>query len=420
MSIVDCRLPNEDGQPRIGYAHLAGLGAVLLALFLLCDAKMWRPGELFTIRDNIQIAEAQAWWEGRLDLPERKWDSALFEGRVYSHFPPMFSFLSALIVPFADGFPHGLILLVVVLPVPILGYVLFARLTRSSSCGALLAIGLVCGTSVLPVLDKTLRGGAPYPVNQALALIGSLLFLIEYFGRRRVWLLGVGLAVAAWSRQITGVLAVPMLWAAWTVPSAGKIRVRGCAIALVLLVAVAPMVLNTAKFKNPLDSGYMYLYADRPEDAFSRDARAHGLFSTHFVPRNLYYTNVGLPETHRVRIEGADQVFLQPNEMGTGIWWTTPLLLWVLFDFRRILRNQDLAVLFLAALLANLALMFYHSTGYQQRGFNRYSLDYLPVLMALVAPGAVAGRRAWISSAMVAWSVFYFAVMIRWPHVRVW
>ena len=53
-------------------------------------------------------------------------------------------------------------------------------------------------------------------------------------------------------------------------------------------------------------------------------------------------------------------------------------------------------------------LLFWHATGAVQRGFNRYSLDYLPVLLALVAPTCCVGWRRWVSLAMVGWSVLYF------------
>jgi len=69
--------------------------AVYAMFVLLCPAKLRRPDTVFTLQENIQIAEAQAWWSGRLDLPERKHDSALFDGRVYSPFPPLFSRLAA-------------------------------------------------------------------------------------------------------------------------------------------------------------------------------------------------------------------------------------------------------------------------------------------------------------------------------------
>lgn len=420
MANVEWRMPSDSPRRATWLQHLVRGSIVLLVFAVLCGAKLWRPGDVLTIRENIQIAEAQAWWGGRLDLPERKWDSALFEGRVYSHFPPMFSFISSLVVPYFDGFPHGLLVLLIVLPAPILAYGLFNRICGTANRGALIAIALICGTSAIPVLDKAVRGASPYPVNQILALDGLLIFLWEYVGRGRVAVLGLGLAIAAWSRQLSLAFAIPYLWSAWLRGEQIRFKRVGGALAVLGFIVAVPMILNMLKFGNPLDSGYMYLYNDRPEDAFSRDARTNGLFSPQFVPRNLYHANLGFPEVHRVRIEEQSQVFLQPNQMGTGIWWTTPLLLWLFLDFRKVLADPRSRMLLIAAALANFALLFYHSTGFEQRGFNRYSLDYLPALLALVAPGAIAGRRIWISSAMIAWSVFYFAVFIRWPHVRVW
>ena len=36
----------------------------------MCEAKLWRPQKIFTIQENVQIAEAQAWWQGKFDLPD--------------------------------------------------------------------------------------------------------------------------------------------------------------------------------------------------------------------------------------------------------------------------------------------------------------------------------------------------------------
>jgi hypothetical protein len=395
------------------WRRLIGAAAVLVVFALLCEAKLWRPGEIFTIRENVQIAEARSWWEGRLDLPERKWDSALFNGRVYSHFPPMFSFIAAAFTPWFGGVPHWAVVLIVVLPVPLLAYALFLRRTDSAAWAAVLAIGLMFGTSVYPVLDKAIRGAAPYNTNHTLAVVGLLILLNEFYGRRRAWLMGVGLIVAALSRQLTLAYAIPFVWAASQQdgerPPAGKLA------AVVLSGAIAvglPLALNTLKYGHPLDSGYMYIYNDRPEDGFSRDARTYGLFSAHYVPRNLYYANIGLPKLYRIEIEGAQRSFLRPNIWGTGVWWTTPLLLWVFVELRRLWREPADRVVLLGAALANAALLFYHSTGYQQRGFNRYSLDYVPALLALVAPTCFIGWRRWVSLGMVGWSFVYFRWLI--------
>lgn len=418
--IANFRLPNEARVAKHDYAMsvsrrhcLIGAGTVLVVFVLFCEAKLWRPGEVFTIHDNIQIAEAQAWWNGRLDLPERKWDSALFNGRVYSHFPPMFSLVAAMLTPWFGGVPHWAVVLFVVLPVPFLAYALFLRRTGSVKWAVFLSIALLFGTSAYPVLDKTIRGAGPYSLNQTLAIVGLLLLLNEYYGRKRIWPMGVGLIVAVLSRQLTLAYAIPFVWA--TLRREGDQRPAGTMAAIALTGAIVvglPLVLNTLKFGHPFDSGYMHVYNDRPEDNFSRDARTYGLFSAHYVPRNLYYANIGLPKLYRIQIEGEQRSFVRPNIWGTGIWWTTPLLLWVLVEIRRLWREPADRMLLLAALLANLALLLYHSTGFQQRGFNRYSLDYVPALLTLIAPTCCVGWRRWISLGMIAWSVVYFRWLI--------
>lgn len=428
--------------------HCLAALLVLLAFCLFVDAKLWRPKDFFGIHENIQIAEAQAWWKGRLDLPERKWDSALYKGKVYSHFPPLFSFLSALIVPFFKSVPHWFVLVIVALPLPILSYLVCRRFTESAVWSAILAIGLVCGTSALPVLEMALRGAGPYFVNQALALTGLLIFLREYFGRQRFLVAGVGVVFAVWSRQMSVAYLLPLGWmtrnrSPQSTPlcalgpvvqcpplARGEARSRGLswrpgiAARMGLVVAFAlgvPMGLNWLKFDNPLESGYMLVYEGRHVDLFAKDARAHGIFSTHYISRNLYYMNVGFPKLERIEQEGRRVWYFSTKLWGAGIWWTTPFLFFVFFDLRRILSDPQRRMLLAAACLAYIGLLVYHSTGYKQRGYNRYSLDYLPALFVLAAPAALATpRRKLITVCLIAWSVFYFAGARQWPQLRVW
>jgi len=392
-------------------AWLGGV-LVLLAFGLLVEAKLWRPDALFSISANVQIAEAQAWWQGRPDLPEREWDTAVKDGRFYSCFPPMFSFIAAGVVPFFHGLPHWFVMVVLVLPVPLLAYVLFLRRTGSPVWGVVLAVGFVCGTSLFPVLDKTLRGASPYSVNHALATIGLLIVLIESFGRRRVLVAGIGLIIAALSRQLTVAYVIPIAWMA-AYGFAGRERLRRVAVVAGAgaIIVTVHFTMNTLKFGHPLDTGYMHIYEDRSDD-WARDAQTYGLFSAHFVPRNLYHMNLGFPKMHRIEMAGKPKIYLRPNMIGTGIWWTTPLLLWLFVDIRRILADRTGRVWLLAAAIVALVLLFYHGTGAVQRGFNRFSLDYVPVLLALVAPRCAVGWRRWAGVVMIGWSVLYFRWLI--------
>ena len=313
LEVLD--LGGSGGREESRRAIWLGAVVVLRACGLLIEAKLWRPDTTFTIKHNVQIAEAGAWWQGRLDLAERRWDTALKDGRVYSCYPPLFSFIAALLWPVFQGVPHGFVVLLV-LPIPLLAYVLFRRRTGSVAWGALLAVGLVCGTSAFPVFDKTLRGASHYYINHALAMIGLLILLIESFGRRRVWVAGVGLIATALSRQLTVAYLLPLIWLAMHRPGAsggidepdlpggcaGRGRSGRLTVVVVtgLIIVAVHMTVNTLKFGSPLDTGYSYIFNDRSGDRFADDVAAHGLFSPHYVPRNLYYTNLGFPQLHRI------------------------------------------------------------------------------------------------------------------------
>jgi len=162
---------------------LLGAGLVLIVFGVVIPARLYRPGVSFGITENVQIAEAQAWWRGRLDLPERKWDTALKDGRVYSYFPPMFTMLSACVVPFCGGVPHWFVVGLVLL-VPLLAYSLFLKLTSSVVWAVILSLGLTCGTSMLPVASSAVAGAKPYSINHTLAVLGLLLILLDLLGSR--------------------------------------------------------------------------------------------------------------------------------------------------------------------------------------------------------------------------------------------
>jgi len=329
--------------------------------------------------------------------------------------------VAAGIVPFfADGVPHFVILTLLVGPVVLLVYVLLLRRTGSVWWGAVLAIGFLCGTSALPVLSKTIIYARPYDVNHTLAVIGVCLILLDYFGRRRLWPAAIGLVLASLSRQLTGVYVLALLFMCFDGVE-GPRRWRRLALvgATCGLLACFYGGLNTAKFGHPLRTGYMLNHEGR-DDIFAREAREYGLLSLHWVPRNVYYANVGLPQLHKIDNAGREEWYLRPNTMGTGIWWTSPLLLWLFVDLKRYLKDRSAVVLLLASAALFGMLMFWHATGAVQRGFNRYSLDYMPVLLALIAPHCITPRRRWITLAMIACGLVYFVLVLPLPHIRLW
>jgi len=400
----------------------AAAGCVIAAtLSMLLIGPRVRLHRHVTARENPQVAEAQAWRKGRLELSERTQDTAYVDGHVYNVFPPMFTLIAAVFGSIGWGVPQPFLVFAILLPVVVLAYIVCYQRTGSAGWAVLFSIGLVCGTSIAKVLSTMTRGPTPYYINHALATVGLLLFLLDYFGRRRVWVGCVGLLVAAWSRQLTVLYAIPLLYIALGKP-AGRIRRRCVATVCVtgLVIAALPMALDALKFGNPLDSGYACIYNNRPADALARDARTYGLFNIHFVPRNLYYSCLGLPKLHRITMGKQTEIHLRPNFYGTGVWWTTPLLLLVFWDLGRIWGERDARALLIAVVAIFVVLLFYHNTGWSQRGINRFSLDYLPGLYLILLPSCLIKRRRWVVAAMVGWSVLYFVALLPERNIRIW
>lgn len=385
-----------------------GLACTYLVFFLLIDAKLWRPGVYCDGSSNVQVTEAQQWWQGRLDLPDRVHDTALHDGRVYSHFPILFTLISVPFVKTWPGVPYCVLVFILVLPLPPLAYGLMHRVTKSARWSVVLATGLLAGTSAWPVLHRALRGCEPYFVNHGLATIGLLIFLVEYFGRQRVWVAGAGLVVSALSRPMTAMFTLPLGLLAWQLDHSDRRKPNLFAFGgICLIVWGAPMAVNFLKYGNPLESGYMLIYEGR-DDYFATDAREHGLFSTAFLARNLYWHNIGLPERHWIEVAGKSELHFTPNQVCTGVWWTSPMLLWLFAALPPILRDPARRWLIAAVVVVYGGLMLFHAAGNVQRGYNRFSMDYLPVLFAVVAPFAESGWRRWVTLPLVVWSVIYF------------
>ncbi|MCH7812502.1 MAG: hypothetical protein IID40_00645 [Planctomycetes bacterium] len=389
-----------------------GLIGVYLAMYLLVDAGalvheyLLLPEGVSHVNPNV--AEGAAWLAGRLELADRTYDTAQYEGRAYNVFPPLFSLISAAVLAFVPaGVPHVVLLVVAALPIPGLAYGLFLRRTRRVRMAVLLTLGYLLGTSLLPVMDYALRNGDVWHVNHLLSQVGLLIFLGDYFGRRRIWLGGLGLILAIWSRQLMAWYLLPLALVAWRlrVSSSRRRAVWGFVIPAVVAL-VLPALLNTLKFDSPLASGYRHIYEGRWDnlDDWPAQSARRGIFSPVFLPRNLYFMNLGLPLPD---LRGWALRF-RPDVRGTGIWWTTPLLLLLVYDWHRVRRRREVRYLLTAVAGCWAVLMLYHSTGYAQLGYNRFSLDFMVVLLAVVAPRCDGPRRRWMALACVLWSIWYF------------
>ncbi len=243
------------------------------------------------------------------------------------------------------------------------------------------------------ILWVTTRGGV-WHTGHLIATILTLGCLIELWGQRRAWLIGM-LAGAAFLTRAPLAFALPFYalllvplplrrsrglpWRTWTWLAVGAAP----AVALFFLY-------NQLRFGSPFESGYAL--ATLP--GWLEAQRQQGLFALVHVPMNLDYLFLHQPTL----IPGWP--FLKPDGLGMSVLITSPGLLYaVRADWRRgsswLLLGATIAVV--------IPTLLYYGGGWLQYGY-RYFLDSVPFVMALCT--LAASRRGSIG---LGWRVLIVA-----------
>ncbi len=252
------------------------------------------------------------------------------------------------------------------------------------------------------------NGGSVYDIDHVLAVVGLLIFASDLLGSRRFWPAAIGLALAAWSRQMTGLYALPLLWLARPrrADGSGSKRDLWIAVAGVAIVIALPMTLNTLKFGNPFETGYRYIYEGRT-DPIGRSGREK-LFGLRYVPGHLRAMNLAYPSWD---IRGGTLYPDTSDVNGGSIWLTSPLLLGVFLTLPKWWRDPTRRMLMLATLPVIAGLACYHTTGAMSAGCYRYSLDFIPIWLIVIAPFVTTRRAAPWTLGCLAYSALYFNLL---------
>ncbi len=160
-----------------------------------------------------------------------------------------------------------------------------------------------------------------------------------------------------------------------------------------LVVGVALLVMNYARFEQLSEFGHRYLAAGQIPRI-----KQYGLFHWHFLGKNLTSLLTLMP-----RLQG-HAPYVVVSKHGMSMLLTTPTLLYLLWPRPRLGRADVFwhRALWLTVAACAIPGLFYQNTGYEQFGF-RFSLDYTPYLIALLATGRAPMTR-WFKATIV-WSV---------------
>ena len=433
------------------------LGLLLVGLLLAVGPKLSLSEWKVTPSGNTALAEALAWQRGTLDLGRDYYEDAEADGQHYNVVGLSFvlvSFLAAGLTGLSGASPEVFYapyyVALIALPVPLVAFWAFRMVVNSAAWAAVLSFHLIAATSLLPVLSLC-EGGSLYHVNHVLAVLGLLVFAAALLRERSI-LAAAGLALAVWSRPMTCLLALPLLWLAWKAdgrgnrpfhgsmwhrrpacdPTAETVvphqeavpqqkdaappssdepadrpapRRRNLAVALasVFFIAAPPMMLNALKFGNPFETGYTRLYEGRTDWIAERARRQF------FGPQNLTMhakaMNAAFPswDIRKGTLHPATA-----DIDGASIWLTTPLLLGVFITIPSWWKDPRRRALMLGTLPVILGLMCYHTTGSMGAGHYRYALDFIPIWLLVIAPYTQGRRGLPLTLACLGYSAMYF------------
>ena len=384
--------------------------ALPLAIFALCAGvycatsahRLLRPSP-----NNHYVHLAHAWLEGRLDLggdPPGTNDWACFDTvsrgpcpagqyrfsgpdaeryRWYVSFPPLPAILLLPVVAiFGLATLDALFWALFAGAAPALLFIVLRFLRESGRSGRSPRDDLLVTTlfAVGSVYYFVAAQGTVWFAAHVVAAACVCLYLSCSFGARRPAVAGLALGLAFLSRPATLLLAPFFVLEAVTAAkkeprapsdSASRIlRTLGTFAVPLAAVVVFAMWHNAARFGDPFEFGHRFL-----QIRWRSRIETWGLFSTHYLPRNLTVFFLSMPWLIQ------SSPFVRITRHGLALWFTSPNLLWSLWPKKA---DATVVALWAAVLPTALCTLLYQNTGWVQFGY-RFSLDYLPLLFVLVA-----------------------------------
>jgi len=379
-----------------------GIYAVVTAVFAVTSP----PGNFSAHTPFNHFALlADAWLHHRLHLGgpppgyTQNNDFAVFQGQYYVSFPP---FPAALIAPLvalcggADATRDGLFFLALAGIGPAVLFLALDKLSRTGRSArsehenAALALLFAFGT----VYWFTAVQGTVWFAAHVVGVALTAAYLYAAIDAAHPLLAGLTLGLAFATRPTLGYAFPLFLFEAYRAasradspadaslaPRLGRADGRVLFDRLTLFAAPASLLMallfwhNRARFGDPFEFGHRFL-----QIGWKGRIDRWGLFSYHYLGRNLGVVFSGLPFT------GVPGAPFQINVHGLALWITSPFYAWAVWPKRTGPLFWALAATALSVAAPSLV---YQNTGWIQFGY-RFSNDFAPFIFALIAVG---GRR---------------------------
>lgn len=394
-----------------------------VAIYVICTGVFFT----FASRDRILTHSpynhfallADSWLHHRLDIRgspppyAANNDFAEFQGKWYVSFPP---FPAVWLLPwvkmggFVENIRDGQAFLWLAGIGPAVLWLVLEKLRRTGKSGRTETTGLwltllfAFGTVYWFTAEQGTVWFAAHVVG---VLLSALYVLFSIDAEHPIWagimlgcawltrtpmlLLGVVFAAEAlrvsirggWPQSTAG--RWPMVVGTWRALDVKALLKRWVLFMLPVCAAVALFLwYNWARFHNPFEFGHRLLTV-----AWRSRIERWGLFSYHYLGRNLSVALAGLPFVNPTEPR------IQINVHGLALWVTSPFYLWLLWPKKT---GWQYFVYALGAMMVFGADLLYQNSGWMQFGY-RFSNDFSVLLFVLIAIGGCRlGRLFWIAA----------------------
>lgn len=343
---------------------------------------------------NLYVYQAEAFLGGHLDIPEKLPDVATYKDRYYVPFPP---FPAMLVLPIKEVFGvvnTTLISLILTLVSVLAVKDILKKLNTDETASPWLLLAFFLGTGYwLAVIGSN----GVWFFAHIVCVTFLLLSIREALGDGRGFLAGLFLGFAFLSRQLS-IYSSMFIIAALLANHSNTTKKSKVWAMLSFVFALSTCILvylafNYFRFGSPFDTGYSYLDL---EGFLALRVKRFGLFSPAYVPFNLIYMFFQGPH-----LEFGGSVTPQAMDpFGTSITFASPFLFSAFFaKGNKLMRISA----WLAIGLTITHMVFYYNNGWAQANTQRFTLDFLPVLLVLVALS--------IESIKKHMSLFYWAIV---------
>lgn len=360
---------------------------------------------------NYFVLLADAFLHGRLYLSDHpSWLNELinWQGKFYVVYPPMPAvLLMPFVAIFGKSFSQPAFSIILGSVNVALSYLVFLKLFQKRQLA--LWMSLLFGFGTIHWFHAEV--GSAWYIAHIVAIFFLWLALLEITTRKRLFIIGL-LIGAAYLARLPTILAAVFVPVYLSEKFFSKVNnkfhinfknlfVFGFGLSIMVLLNWA---YNYARYGTIEDISYRLL------PIFNEPWYQYGLFNIRYIPTHLNELFTALPKF------SLSPPFLIPSLLVMSIWFVTPAFLLSLFaKFKTKIAIASLVTVLAVAIPS----LVHGSNGFTQFGY-RFSLDYTPFLLILVA-SAISREFKWWAKALIILSILvnlWGVIMI--SHLKIW